>query len=85
MKKRGRGGDSPDMRELSQQIDSLMVVIDEENPTTATPTEMQGAPQSTLGSVPLVAREVPTTTGLVEPFCTYYFLFLLGLVKLLCI
>ena len=41
--KRG-GGDNPDMKELSQQIDSHMVVIDEENPTTATPIEMQGAP-----------------------------------------
>ena len=40
----GGRGDSPDMRELSQQIDSHMVVIDEENPTTATPIEMQGAP-----------------------------------------
>lgn len=32
------------MRELSQQIDSHMVVIDEENPTTAIATKTQGAP-----------------------------------------
>ena len=38
------GGDNLDMKELSQQIDSHMVVIDEENLTTATPIEMQGAP-----------------------------------------
>ena len=50
------------MRELSQQIDSHMVVIDEENPTTATPIETQGAPHSTLSSVLSIAREVPTTT-----------------------
>ena len=50
------------MRELSQQIDSYMVVIDEENLTTTTLTETQGAPQSTLGSIPSVAREVPITT-----------------------
>ena len=59
--KRG-GGDNPDMRELSQQIDSHVVVIDEENLTTTTPTETQGTPQSTLGSVPSIAHEVPTTT-----------------------
>ena len=59
MKKRG---ESLDMGELSQQIDSHVVVIDEENLTIATPTETQGAPQSTLGSVPSVAHEVPTTT-----------------------
>ena len=63
MKKRGGGGrDSPDMRELSQQIDSNVVVIDEENPTIATPIETQGAPQSTLGSVLSNAHEVPLTT-----------------------
>ena len=67
MKKRGgRGGggrgDSPHKREFSQQIDSHMVVIDEENPTTATPIETQGAPHSTLSSVLSIAREVPTTT-----------------------
>ena len=58
----GGGGDSPDRKELSQQIDSHVVVIDEENPTTATLTVIQGAPQSTLGLVPSVSREVPTTT-----------------------
>ena len=83
--KKGGGRDSPDMRELSQQIDSNVVVIDEENPTIATPIETQGAPQSTLGSVLSIAYEVPLTTWLVEPFCTFYFLFILGLVKLLCI
>ena len=50
------------MRGLSQQIDSHMVVIDEENPTIATPIETQGAPQSTLGSVLSIAYEVPLTT-----------------------
>ena len=59
MKKRGEG--QPRQEGVSQQIDSHVVVIDEDNPTTAIPTEMQGAPHSTLGSVPSFAREVPTT------------------------
>lgn len=33
------GAESPDMLELSQQIDFHMVVLDEDNLTTATPTE----------------------------------------------
>lgn len=36
--------DSPGMMELSQQIDSHVVVIDEENLTTTTPTKTGGAP-----------------------------------------
>ena len=53
------------MRELSQQIDSHVVVIDEENLTTAIATETQGAPQLTPSLVPSIAREAPTTTFVV--------------------
>lgn len=72
------------MMELSQQIYSYVVVIDKKSPTTATPTEMQGATQSTPGWIPLVIREVPIrtsvvprelTTWLAEPFSTFNFLF----------
>ena len=68
------------MRELSQQIDSHVVVINEENLTIAIAIEMQGTPQSTPSLVPSVAREAPTTTSivpweltiwLVEPFSTF--------------
>ena len=64
------------MRELSQQIDSHVVVIDEENLTTATPIETQGAPQSTLGSVPSIACEVPNPPNLLNHFVliiSYFF------------
>ena len=53
------------MRELSQQIDSHVVVINEENLTIAIAIEMQGTPQSTPSLVPSVAREAPTTTSVV--------------------
>lgn len=53
------GGESPSMEELSQQIDSLMVVLDENNPATTTPVEMQGATQPILGLVPLSANKAP--------------------------
>ena len=78
-------GDSLGMMELSQEIDSHMVVIDEENPTTAIPTKMWGALQSTFGSAPPIAREVPSTTStmpqgpttwLNEPFSIFYLFFI---------
>ena len=59
------------------------MVIDEENPTTATPTETQSAPQSTSSLVPPTAREAPLTTFAlprepttwpIKPFSTFYFL-----------
>ena len=47
---------------MSQQIDSNVVVIDEDNPTTTTLAEMQGATQPILGSAPPSASEVPLTS-----------------------
>lgn len=55
------------MRELSQEIDAHVVVLDEGNPTTIAPTEAQGAPQSTLVSIPLLAT-VASTTASIEPY-----------------
>lgn len=60
------GEDSPGIRELSQEIDAYVVVLDEENPTTVAPTEAQGAPQSTLASVTL-STTVASTIASVEP------------------
>lgn len=59
------GEDNPGMRELSQQIDAHVVVIDEENQITTSPTETQNAPQSTPSTVPPVACEIPITTSVV--------------------
>ena len=47
------------MKELSQKIDSYVVVLNEDNSTTTTPAEMQGATQPTLSSTPLFASEAP--------------------------
>nr|POE75058.1 hypothetical protein CFP56_15847 [Quercus suber] len=57
-----KGEDELGMRELSQQINAHMVVIDEENPTIATPIETQSAPQSTSSLVPPTAQKAPLTT-----------------------
>lgn len=48
------------MMELSRQIDSHVVMLDEENPTTNAPIETQGAPQPGVGLAPPVASEIPS-------------------------
>lgn len=58
------GKDNPSMRELSQEIDAHVVVLDEENPTTIAPTQAQGAPQSTPASVTLSATVASTTASI---------------------
>ena len=59
------GTDSLEMRDLSQQIDSHVVVLDEDNPTTAAPLMIQGITQLTLGSDPPITSEAPMT-GLID-------------------
>ena len=50
--KRKKVSKSLEMRELSQQIDSHVVVLDEDNPATTASTGTQGATQLVLGSDP---------------------------------
>ncbi|KAL0004888.1 hypothetical protein SO802_012449 [Lithocarpus litseifolius] len=57
--------DSPSMMELSWQIDSHVVVLDEENPTTSVPTEMQGAAQPRVELTPPVTSEIHSTNPIV--------------------
>ena len=57
--------DSPNMMELSRQIDSHMVVLDEENPTTSVPTEKQGATQPIVEFTPPITNEIPSTSPVV--------------------
>ena len=47
------------MRELSHQIDTHVVVLDGDNPTTTTPSVTQGVTQPALGSNPPVTSEAP--------------------------
>ena len=53
------GAESPEMRELSHQIDSHMVLLDEDNLATTTLSVTQGATQPALSSDPLVNNEAP--------------------------
>ena len=55
------GVDGLGMMELSQHINSHVLVIDEDNLTTTTPTETWGTPQPSQGSAFLDASEVPLT------------------------
>jgi len=50
------------MEELAQEIDSHMVVVDEDDPTTTIPTEGQGTPQESQGLTLPVASEVSLAT-----------------------
>ena len=47
-----KGEDSPGMRELSEQIDAHIVVLDEENPNNVASTEAQNTPPSDSSSIP---------------------------------
>ena len=47
------------MKEFSQQIESHMVVLNEDNLATTTLAEMQGATQPTLNMAPLFASKAP--------------------------
>ena len=59
------GADSPNMMELFRQIDSHMVVLDEENPTTSVPTEKQGATQPRVEFTPPITNEIPSISPVV--------------------
>lgn len=54
--------DSLGIRELSEQIDAHVVVIDEENPNNAAPIETQSAPPSIPCSDPLTTTTAPKTS-----------------------
>ena len=53
------GAKSFEMRELSHQIDSHTVVLNEDNPATTVPSVTKGATQLALGSDPPVTSEAP--------------------------
>nr|POE76804.1 hypothetical protein CFP56_67455 [Quercus suber] len=59
-----QGEDSPGM-ELAQEINSHVVVIDEDNLTTTIPTEGQGTPQASQGLTLAIASEVSLDTSAV--------------------
>ena len=50
------------MVKLAKQIDSHVVVIDEDNPATTVVPEGQGTPEVNLGPTPLNASEVSSAT-----------------------
>nr|POF00147.1 hypothetical protein CFP56_19103 [Quercus suber] len=54
--------ESPKMRELSHQIDSHVLVLDEDSPATTAPFVTHGATQLALGLNPLVTNEAPLTS-----------------------
>ena len=56
------GAKSPEMKELSHQIDSHVVVLDEDNLAITAPSVTQGATQPTLDSNPFVTSEAPLTS-----------------------
>nr|POE62723.1 hypothetical protein CFP56_26483 [Quercus suber] len=72
---REEGAESPEMRKLSQQINSQVVVLDEDNPATTTPTVMQGPTQPILClAFPIAfASEVPLTSPAHPIIRTLYF------------
>ena len=51
--------------ELSWQINSHVVVLDEENPTTSVPTETQGVAQPRVELTPPITSEIPSTNPIV--------------------
>lgn len=56
------GDDSPGMRELSEQIDANVMVLDEENQSSVTLTKAQNIPQSTPSSAIPDTTTVPETS-----------------------
>ena len=55
------GTKSSELRELSHQIDSHVVVLDEDNPTTIAPSVIQDATQPALDFDPPITSEAPMT------------------------
>ena len=53
------------MRELSQQIDSHMVMLDEDNPTTATTSTIRDVTQLAIGFDLPITSEAPMTGPIV--------------------